>query len=128
MVNFSSFLEARNLLPSAAVMLAIRHTSGYMIVITGWQQGCQWLRDAPALPPERQKRGMVETVRSPNRLLASLPSADFELLRRHLKTINWSMVQSCSRLAIPSSASTFRIVALSLWSWAGRTARRLKWR
>lgn len=58
-----------------------------MTAITGLQRGRQWLRDAPALPPERQKRGMVKTVRSPNRLLASLPSADFELLGRHLKTI-----------------------------------------
>ncbi len=30
---------------------------------------------------------MAKTVRSPNRLLASLPSADFELFGRHLKTI-----------------------------------------
>jgi hypothetical protein len=38
-VKFSSFLEARNLSPSAAVMLAIRHTSGYMTAITGLQKG-----------------------------------------------------------------------------------------
>jgi CRP-like cAMP-binding protein len=30
---------------------------------------------------------MGKSVPSPNRLLASLPSADFELLGRHLKTI-----------------------------------------
>jgi len=38
-VKFSSFLEARNLSPSVAVMLAIRHTSGYMTAITGLQKG-----------------------------------------------------------------------------------------
>ena len=38
MVKFSIFLEARNLSPSAAVMLAIRHTSGYMTAITGLQK------------------------------------------------------------------------------------------
>ena len=39
------------------------------------------------LPPQGKKRAMAKSVRSPNRLLASLSSADFELLRPHLKTI-----------------------------------------
>jgi hypothetical protein len=46
-----------------------------------------WLRDAPALPPQWLESAMDKPLQSQNYLLASLPSADFELLRPHLRVI-----------------------------------------
>ena len=63
------------------------YTSASLGAIVGLQKTTSWLRDAPALPSQRQKRAMESSVRSPNRLLTSLSSADFELLVPHLKTI-----------------------------------------
>jgi CRP-like cAMP-binding protein len=65
----------------------IQYTSAYPIAITDLQKAACSLREAPALPRLRQKRAMEKSVRSPNRFLASLSSADYELLRPHLKTI-----------------------------------------
>jgi CRP-like cAMP-binding protein len=66
-------------------MLDTGGISHHLYDITGTTPWRQWLRDASALPPSRQERAMSRTS---NLFLASLPDADFEALRPHLKPVD----------------------------------------
>jgi hypothetical protein len=58
---------------------------------------------------------MDQSIQSQNHLLASLPSADFELLRPHLKQIELAHEKVLLRLVIRSLTSIFHIAGLSRW-------------
>jgi CRP-like cAMP-binding protein len=66
-------------------MLATEQTSSYVRFITDGDDGRQWLRDATALPPLRQRRRTV--AQSPNRLLSILPQNIFAAIQPHLRDI-----------------------------------------
>jgi len=67
--------------------LAIGDATTHIATIIGRLQKLRrrWLRDRIALPPGRES-AVVAEPQSANYLLASLPAADFGLLRPHLKT------------------------------------------
>jgi CRP-like cAMP-binding protein len=76
-------------------MLAIEQTNHYIGYTTGNDAiGRQWLRDATALPPQRQERNMAQSTphlphpHLSNRVLASLAAADIEQLLPHLRSVD----------------------------------------
>jgi len=65
-------------------MLAIRHTEAYHSHITDHDHGRQWLRDATALPPNRQESVVPQ---SQNLILNVLPQNIFAAMEPHLRDV-----------------------------------------
>src|SRR5215207_8875898 len=99
-------------------MLETGRMKAYLCDITGTAGlGRQWLRDASALPPLRQESAMSRTS---NLFLASLPEADYEVLRPHLKSVDlpqgrvlFEMGASIHQVYFPHSGIVSLVVELT---------------
>jgi CRP-like cAMP-binding protein len=103
-------------------MLAIEQTRTYIAYTADIDAiGRQWLRDATALPPQRQQRSMASpNSHASNRVLAALAAADRDQLLPHLRSIElpqemilFEAGDTISRVYFPHSGVVSLVVELS---------------
>src|SRR6202166_1037446 len=103
-------------------MLAIEQTGSYIAYTADNDAiGRQWLRDATALPPQRQERSMAQSnPHTSNRVLAALAAADLDQLLPHLRSVElpqemilFEAGDTISRVFFPHSGVVSLVVELS---------------